>query len=106
MADLDRLRRGSLSQQFFRGADGHKLGPYHVLQGYFEGKKFSRRIPAAEVAQVAADVANYQRFQALAETFVTLSEQMTHAQDGRADAKKNSKRRRSPRRSSKRPPPS
>lgn len=106
MQTIDRLRRGCLSQQFFRAADGKKRGPYFVLQGYFQGKKFARRIPAEQAAQVQAEVANYQRFQALAETFVTLTDQLTARQDRPDDGKKNSSPRRWPQRSSKRPSPS
>lgn len=108
MQAIDRLRRGSLSEQFFaaRAGTAKPSGPYYVLQGYFQGKKFSHRVPKEQVAQVQADVKNYQRFQTLAETCVTLSDQITGLQDGLAGGKKNSSRKRSPPRSSKKPPPS
>lgn len=97
MQAIDRLRRGSLSQQFFPSGAGAaaKRGPYYVLQGFFHGKKFSQRIPKEQAAQVQADVDNYRRFQALAEAYVTLSDQITSLQDGQADCKKNSSLRRS-----------
>ena len=80
MRALDPLRRGSLSRQFFgsrhpRGAAGP--GPYFVLQGYLQGQKFSQRVPADQAAAVANDVANYKRFQELADEFVTVTEQLT-----------------------------
>lgn len=98
MRAIDRLRRGTLSRHFLRRNQNGKTithGPYFVLQGYLRGQKFSRHIPAEQADQVAGDVANYQRFQALAERFVTLSEQITERADS-PDSKKNSSRRKSP----------
>jgi hypothetical protein len=97
MQAIDRLRRGTLSQQFFQPRpDAPKRGPYYVLQGFFHGKKFARRVPAEQAAQVQADVDNHRRFQALAEQFVTLSEQLTDRPAQPPDRKKNSTRRWSP----------
>jgi len=87
---IDRLRRGSLSRQFFKSrpsAPPAARGPYYVLQGFFHGKKFSRRIPQDRAAQVELDVENYRRFQRLAEEFVTLSDQITRRQDQLKDSK-------------------
>jgi len=78
--------------------------PYYVLQGFFQGKKFSERVPSDQAAKVQLEVENYRRFQTLAETFVTLSDQITRLQDHPAESKKNSSRRRSRTNSSKRPP--
>jgi hypothetical protein len=89
MKSIDRLRRGSLSQQFFKAAGAEaRCGPYYVLQGFFQGKKFSERVPADQAAKVQSEVDNYRRFQALAETFVTLCDQITRLQDQPANAKK------------------
>jgi hypothetical protein len=106
MQALGRLRRGSLSKQFFPSGSGSsaKRGPYYVLQGFCHGKKFSRRIPADQAEQVQADVDNYRRFQSLAETYVTLSDQLADRQDRHEDSKKNSNRRRSSPNSSGKPP--
>jgi len=96
MQAIDRLRRGSLSRQFFRSAQGQRArprGPYYVLQGYFHGQKFSERIPADQAQVVEQDVANYRRFQQLAEQFVSLTDQLTRLQDQAKDSKKNSSRR-------------
>ena len=106
MLALDQMRRGSLSRQFLRTssrAEAPAAGPYYLLQGYLHGRKFSRRIPAQEAPAVEAQVANYRRFLALADEFVSLTEALTLG--GAADAKKNG-RRKSPRSSSGRPPPS
>jgi hypothetical protein len=89
MLALDQMRRGSLSRQFLRTgprAEVPAAGPYYVLQGYLRGRKFSRRIPAQEAPAVAAQVANYRRFQALADEFVSLTEALTLG--GAAGAKK------------------
>lgn len=109
MQGIDRLRRGSLSKQFFNSrppAPPARQGPYFVLQGFFHGKKFSERIAPEQAAQVAQDVENYRRFQALAEEYVTVSDQITRLPEPSQDRKKNSSRRRSPRSSSGKPPPS
>lgn len=94
MRSIDRLRRGAFSQHFLRRREGGKIrthGPYFVLQGYLRGKKFSTHIPAAQAAKVAVDVENYQHFQALAERFVTLTDELTRLED-QPESKKNSGR--------------
>jgi hypothetical protein len=109
MQSIDRLRRGSLSKQFFHArppAPPARRGPYFVLQGFFHGKKFSERIPPEQAVQVEQDVENYRRLQTLAEEYVTLSDQITRLQDQPQESKKNSSRRRSPTNSSRKPPPS
>lgn len=108
MRALDQMRRGSLSRQFFRSRQAHRTverGPYFVLQGYLQGQKFSQRVPAEQAAAVESHVANYQRFQALAEEFVTVTEQLTLAEEP-AVKKKPTFRRRSGRSGSGKPPPS
>ena len=54
MQTIDRLRRGTLSQQFFKPFPGQteKRGPYFILQGYFQGKKFSERVSAEQAPRV------------------------------------------------------
>jgi len=109
MQAIDRLRRGSLSKQFFKShppGQAAPQGPYYVLQGFFHGKKFSQRIPPDQAAQVQQDVENYRAFQTLAEEFVTLSDEITRRQDQPQDSKKNSSRRKSRTNSSRKPPPS
>lgn len=109
MQSIDRLRRGSLSKQFFKSRPPSTAachGPYYVLQGFFHGKKFSERIAPDQAAQVEQEVENYRRFQTLAEEYVTVSDQITRRPEQPQESKKNSSRRRSPRSSSKKPPPS
>jgi transposase len=105
---IDRLRRGSLSRQFFKKArTGSKAqqGPYYVLQGYIQGLKFSERIPAEQAPQIEPLVANYKRFEELAEEFVAVTDQITRLSQSAPEAKKNSKRR-SGRNASAKPTPS
>lgn len=108
MQAIDRLRRGSLSKQFFKAAPGQtgRRGPYFVLQGFFHGKKFSERVPAEQAPQVQEQVDNYRRFQTLAEEYVTLSDEITRLEAPDAGSKKNSSRRNSPTNSSRKPKPS
>ena len=91
---IDRLRRGSLSRQFFkqaRAGSKPQQGPYYVLQGYVQGQKFSERIPAEQAPQMEPLVANYKRFAELAEEFVTVTDQITRLSQGAPEAKKNSR---------------
>jgi hypothetical protein len=92
---IDRLRRGSLSRQFFkkhRAGSKAPQGPYYVLQGYVRGQKFSERVPADQAPQIEPLVANYKRFEQLAEEFVSVTDQITRLCQAAPDAKKNSKR--------------
>ena len=105
---IDRLRRGSLSRQFFkkpRSGSKARQGPYYVLQGYINGQKFSERVPVDRAPQMEPLVANYKRFEELADEFVTVTDQITRLSQGATAAKKNS-RRRSGRSASAKPTPS
>lgn len=106
---IDRLRRGSLSQQFFKAPPGQpgRRGPYFVLQGFFHGKKFSERVPAEQAPQVQEQVDHYRRFQTLAAEYVTLSDEITRREAPAAvRKKKDSSRRNSPTNNSRKPKPS
>ncbi len=105
---IDRLRRGSLSRQFFkkrRANSKDPQGPYYVLQGYVQGTKFSERIPAEQAPQIEPLVANYRRFEELAEAFVAVTDQLTRQTQAAPEAKKNP-RSKSGRSASGRPMPS
>lgn len=108
MQAIDRLRRGSLSCQFFpaTGPRAARRGPYFLLQGSVGGKKFSERVPQDQAPQVQQDVDHYRRFQELTEEYVTVTDQFTRAQDAHPDSKKNFSPRRSPTPSSAKPTPS
>jgi hypothetical protein len=108
MKAIDRLRRGSLSRQFFkkpRSCPKVQQGPYYVLQGYIQGQKFSERVPADQAPQIEPLVANYKRFEKLAQEFVDVTDQLTRLSQAAPDAKKNS-RRKSARNGSAKPTPS
>jgi len=90
---IDRLRRGSLSRQFFkkpRSGSKDPQGPYYVLQGYVRGQKFSQRVAPEQAPQIEPLVANYKRFEQLAEEFVSVTDQITQLAQTQPDAKKNS----------------
>ena len=80
IAAIDRLRRGHLSEQFFKSTrDGKtsRRGPYYVLQRWCQGKNLCERVPADQLQPVRQGVEGYQRFQHLAEEFAAVSEQIT-----------------------------
>jgi hypothetical protein len=107
MQAIDCLRRGSLSKQFFKSGPGQPArGPYFVLQGFFQGKKFSERVPTAEAPEVQQQVDNYRQFQKLAEDYVTLSDQITRMGSSNLESKKNFSPRKPPTNSSRKPRPS
>ena len=92
MKQIDHLRRGSLSRQFFKTRRRGKTvqsGPYFVLQCFFKGKKCSERIPVSQAEEVEKQVENFRFFNRLAEEFVTLSDQITQLECSASDGKKN-----------------
>ena len=66
IATIDCLRRGHLSEQFFKftrdGKTSCRVGPYSVLQRWGQGKNLCERVPADQVEPVRQGVAGYQRF--------------------------------------------
>jgi len=106
MRQIDRLRRGHLSEQYFEKQQAGKTvrrGPYFVLQGFFKAKKSSTRIPADQAEAVRGQVGNYRRFQELADQFIQLTEELTLLESPPSDSKKNSRSRRLPKNSSGKP---
>jgi hypothetical protein len=106
---IDRLRRGSLSQQVISRRQGdHTIiqGPYFNLQGFHKGKKFNSHIPADKAQEVRLHVQNFKRFQELADECITLTDQITQMAEGLDDAKKNSRPQRSKKSSSRKHRPS
>jgi hypothetical protein len=92
MKQIDHLRRGSLSRQFFKSRRDGKLvksGPYFVLQCFFKGKKRSERVPASRAGEVEKQVENFRLFNSLAEQFVSLSDEITQLESSADDRKKN-----------------
>jgi len=80
IATIDCVRRGHLSEQFFKSTrDGKtsRRGPYYVLQRWFQGKNLCERVPADQVEPIRQGVEGYKRFQHLAEEFAVVCEQIT-----------------------------
>jgi len=106
---IDRLRRGTLSQQVLSKKRGDKTltqGPYFNLQAFHKGKKFNCHIPADKAQEVRQHVDNFKRFQQLSDQCVTITDQITQIAEGIPDAKKNSRHLRSGKKSSRRRKPS
>jgi len=91
MRQIDRLRQGTISEQFY-GKGEKKQGPYYVQQGYTAGKHWSKRVPGAQVDQVRADINAGVRFKELCQKFAEVTEQATITQD-QAGSKKNARKR-------------
>ncbi len=88
---IERLRQGTISEQYY-GSGESRQGPYYVLQGYAEGKHWSRRIPREQVEQVRADIEAGADFQALCRKFAEVTEEATIRAD-QPDSKKNARKR-------------
>lgn len=91
MRRIQRLRQGTISEQFY-GAGENKQGPYYVLQGYSEGKHWSKRVPRDQIEQLRDDLGAGARFKELCGHFVELTEQATIAEDQPSGKKNASKR--------------
>jgi len=85
MNTLTRMERGKLCRQ----TRGPGTTPFFKLQCWRRGKNLTRYVPAEEVPAVQEALANHQRFQELAEQFVTLTVAQTR-QEAVAERKKNS----------------
>jgi hypothetical protein len=102
MAQLSSMERGTLSEEYRERPDGAggtvRLGPYFKHQVWEAGANQSRRVPAEEVPALREDLANHQRFTALADALVEQTVQETRARRAAArpgadpEAKKNSRR--------------
>ena len=71
----------------------------------FVSREFSERVPAEQAPQIEPLVANYRRFEELAQEFVSVTDQLTRMSQAAPEAKKNS-RRKSSRNASGKPTPS
>jgi len=94
MAALDRMERGRLSEQFFKGQkDGQPVtwGPYYVLQRRVGQRILKERVPLDHLPTVPADIQRHQEFQRLADRYAEITEEMTHLQDSDPELKKNSR---------------
>jgi len=87
MNTLSHMERGRLCRQ----SRGPGTAPFFKLQCWQRGKNHTRYVPADEVPALQEALANHQRFQELAEHFVTLTVAHTR-QEAAADRKKNFRR--------------
>jgi hypothetical protein len=90
MRRIERLRQGTLSEQYYRVGEKQQ-GPYYVLQGYQAGKHWSQRVAQEQVDQVCADIAGRARFEELCRTFAEVTEKATIVKEP-GDSKKKSRR--------------
>ena len=88
MREIDRLRQGTLSEQYY-GIGDNRQGPYYVLQGYDDGRHWSKRIPRDQVDKVKEDIGAGVQLNKLCRDFAGLTEEATIAQDN-IESKKNS----------------
>ena len=85
---IDRLRQGTLSEQYY-GTGKNKKGPYYVLQGYdVAGKHWSKRIPKSKVDDIKEDLNANARLKELFQEFANVTEQATVAHDKTSSKKK------------------
>lgn len=85
MNTLPRMERGKLCRQ----SRGPGTRPFFKLQGWHQGKNHTCYVPADEVPAVQQALANHQRFQELAEPFVTRTVAQIR-QEAATERKKNS----------------
>ena len=83
LAQIQRLDRGSVSV-LRQGPNG----PYYNHQCYENGRNVSRYVPAEQVAELQAAIADYQRFQQLVQQHVELLVQQTRAERAAGSKKK------------------
>lgn len=91
MAALDRMERGRIFEQFFKGEkDGQPVtrGPYYVLQRRLGQEVLKERVPLERLPTVQADIRYHQEFQKLADRYAEITEEMTHLQDADPELKK------------------
>ena len=94
MATLDRMERGRLSEQFLKGTKAGKAvlwGPYFVLQRRQGKAHVTERVAAERVPLVQRDIDNHVRFEALADRYAQVTEELTGLRDGDPDSKKNAR---------------
>ena len=87
MRQIDRVRQGIVSEQFY-GTGEKRQGPYYVLQGYDDGEHWSKRVHRDQIDQVQADLREGGRLKEICQKFADVTEQATITQD-HADSKKN-----------------
>lgn len=73
MAALESMEQGSLKTEFRDQPSGTRSGPYFKHQVWRDGSNISQRISPEDAPQLAAAIANRQKFESLAADFVELT---------------------------------
>ena len=103
MAALESMEQGSLKTEYREQPSGAKSGPYFKHQVWRDGANVSKRISPQDAPDLAAAIANRQKFEALAANFIELTVSHTRQNQFPDSLKKkilpafSPKRRRSPR---------
>jgi hypothetical protein len=116
MAQIQSMERGTLSEEFRERPDGAGgtvvVGPYFKHQVWEDHANHSRRVPDLEVPALRQDLANYDAFHALADSFVKVTVAQTRARrqalksKESSESKKNFQTKRSPKNIAKQRPSS
>jgi hypothetical protein len=73
MATLESMEQGSLKTEYREQPSGAKSGPYFKHQVWRDGANVSQRILPEDAPNLAAAIANRQKFEALAAEFIELT---------------------------------
>ncbi len=73
MATLETMENGSLKSEFRDQPSGTKSGPYFKHQVWRDGVNVSKRISPQDAPDLAAAIANRQKFETLAADFIELT---------------------------------
>jgi len=103
IAAITTMQPGTLAEEWRESAtpdvgDPRRTGPYYKHQVWREGRNVSRRVPAAEAAQLREDIDNAKHYEKLTGELARINIEHTlelrAAQAGSGESKKNSRRRR------------
>ncbi len=101
MRSIRSMRRGTITEQYFRtrlkGKRGmvHQ-GPYYVLSKREGNRTVSRRLRSAELEEAQKDIAEYKRFLGLCQEFERLTARLGDLERGGPGLEQEKKRFRSP----------
>ena len=101
MSEIRVMRRGTLSPQVYSQRRARKsghgaCGPYPVLQGYCEGKHFSRRVSVKDAPRIANQLESRKQFEALCARYVSLGEALADRPDAETAVQEALKKKRGP----------
>lgn len=108
IADITTMQPGTLAEEWRERVDPdtgdtRRVGPYYKHQVWSNGRNISRRVPAAQAAQLREDIDNAKRYEELTDELArtniehTLKLRAAEAANGEiAESKKNSRPKRGP----------